>query len=308
MSEVDPEVSSETFGFDYSDADPIAGSPLYDDTLTTLAVEELPVGGRTLLALSDGFFTIDRVPEFLGSPADPHGLHDDLVAQGMTPPRVPVGAFVWPGELNVLVDAGFGPRDGGGGIMVGGELRRNMARKGLGFDDIDIVALSHLHPDHTGWLADFEGNPLFVNARVVMGAQDWHHFMETDEAQLPIDGYVKRALMTLADQGRVDLLEGDVVVAPGITRLDGAGHTPGHSLYLVEDGGERAILFGDAMYCPQQLTEVDWIAGSDVDPRAAQRVRERYLRELDEGGGVGLGCHFPGLKGGRVLSGAWQSV
>jgi glyoxylase-like metal-dependent hydrolase (beta-lactamase superfamily II) len=296
-----------TFAYDFGDPDPLLSHRLGEDPLTTRATQVLPVGGRALLALSDGFFTIDGMPAFLGSPADPHGLHDQLAAAGMTPPRMPVGAFLWPGEQNVLVDAGFGPRSGGGGLIVGGELPRNMAKHGLGFADIDVVALSHLHPDHTGWVAHPDGSPVFPRARLVIGRRDWDYFVDGDEADMQIEDHLRCALNDLAERSQVDLIDGEVQLAPGLTRLDGSGHTPGHSLYLVENGGERALLFGDAMYCPQQLTEVDWEASSDVDPAAAKRTRERYLRELDDEGGWALGCHFPGLRAGRVLNGTWLS-
>jgi glyoxylase-like metal-dependent hydrolase (beta-lactamase superfamily II) len=90
-------------------------------------------------------------------------------------------------------------------------------------------------------------------------------------------------------------------VAPGITRLDAAGHTPGHSVFVISDGPDRALLLGDALYCPAQLTQTDWAALTDVDPSLARATRRRLAGDLAERGGVAVGCHFPGLQAGRVL-------
>jgi hypothetical protein len=47
---------------------------------------------------------------------------------------------------------------------------------------------------------------------------------------------------------------------------------------------------------PFEPGHAGWIA----DERGWQR-----LPELEQGG-IAIGCHFPGLRAGRVLSGAWQ--
>ena len=64
----------------------------------------------------------------------------------------------------------------------------------------------------------------------------------------------------------------------------------------IHDHGERVLVLGDAMYCPQQLTELEWGAVSDVDPALARKTRERYERDLELHGGGAVGCHFPELR------------
>jgi glyoxylase-like metal-dependent hydrolase (beta-lactamase superfamily II) len=284
---------------------PLATYASTSDPQSALAAEQLRIGDRTLLALSDGFFDVELVPQFLGSPSSPHAYVDSRHAAGHSRGPLPVGAFVWTGEQTVLIDAGFGPRDGSGrGILVGGALPAQLRRHGLSFDDIDIVALSHLHADHTGWLADDDGRPLFRRATVQVERGDWDHFMSPG-SQSHLHPGVHAGLTALAERGRVELLDGDCPVVPGLDRLAAPGHTPGHSVYVVHDRGDRALLFGDGMYCPEQLTEVDWAATSDVDPVLAGKTRRALLRDIETNGGYGLGCHFPGLRAGRVISGAW---
>ena len=70
--------------------------------------------------------------------------------------------------------------------------------------------------------------------------------------------------------------------------------------------GDRVVaavlVLGDAMYCPQQLSELEWGAVSDVDPALARKTRERYERDLELHGGGAVGCHFPELKVARALT------
>jgi len=287
---------------------PLAGHRLLDDPVSGAAQTTLAVGDRTVIAVSDGFFLLEKVKEFLGSETHPTAGHDALEhAYGEA--RLPVGAFLVPGDEPVLIDAGAGPVDVGGmGALVGGNLLRQLARHGHRREDIKVLALSHLHVDHVGWVADPEGNPTFPSAQVYLGRADWVYFVEQLAGELPIAENVRTALVTLAERDQVTLLDDDRQIAPGITRLAAPGHTPGHSLYAIHDDGERALLFGDAMYCPQQLTDADWAAASDVDPKLARRTREAYLRDLEEHGGTGLGCHFPQLRAGRIVSGAWQDA
>jgi glyoxylase-like metal-dependent hydrolase (beta-lactamase superfamily II) len=215
--------------------------------------------------------------------------------------RLPLGCFLYPGERNTLIDTGFGPEDYNGlGMMVGGRLLEHLASMSVTPSDIDVIALSHLHADHIGWIADTNGQPIFPNAKVHVGREDWDHFV-SKAAGPPPAPHILHALRQLADRGQVELLDGEARVVPGLTRLPAPGHTPGHSIYVVEDVQDRVLLFGDALYCPHQLTNADWEAASDVDPALAARTRSRFIRDLEEYGGSALGCHFPELTVARLF-------
>jgi glyoxylase-like metal-dependent hydrolase (beta-lactamase superfamily II) len=70
----------------------------------------------------------------------------------------------------------------------------------------------------------------------------------------------------MAQSGRAQLFDGETEVSREVTAIPAPGHTPGHTMYAVVDGGERAIIIGDAMYCPAQLGELDVGARHDADP------------------------------------------
>ena len=269
------------------------------DPGSVAARQVVQVGDRQILALSDGVMVMP--PDFMGTPEHPSAAHDALQNQDGRV-SLPIGCFVIPGETTVLVDAGYGPNDYlARGSLVGGGLLDALGADGIRPTDIDVIALSHLHLDHVGWVGDRDGVPVFPNAQILVGRADWDYFMVGSDAVLPLPDNVRAALLTLAQAGRVTLLDGDTAVASGVTRLDAAGHTPGHSVFVVSDGGERALLLGDALYCPEQLTETDWAVITDVDPALARRTRKSLAEDLRLNGGKAVGCHFPGLRVGRIL-------
>ncbi|MQA86033.1 MAG: MBL fold metallo-hydrolase [Streptosporangiales bacterium] len=248
------------------------------------------VGDLTVLALNDGQFTMWR--EFLTDPWP----HDELAGPDGTV-RLPIGCFLLPGDKNVLIDAGFGPQERG--ALRGGRLPTELRAQGFTPADVDVLAISHLHPDHTGWIATPEVEPVFPNAQVVVNRADWEFFVERQEK--PLAEHVRTALLDLAESDRVTLLDGESQIHRGVTALSAPGHTPGHTVFAVHDRGERALLLGDAIYCPQQLTNLDWGAIVDVDPALARQTREALLRDLEQPDVLGVGCHFPGLLANRAI-------
>ena len=255
------------------------------------------IGNVTMIAMSDGYLVMDD--DFIGSPEHPTAAHDQL-ADANHELVLPIGCFLIPGEKNVLIDLGYGPH-AAGPTMSAGNLLQQLHGVGLAPGDIDIVALSHLHPDHVGWLGDEHGEPVFRNAQVCFGADDWDYFVESDQAKLPLEPHIRATLETLAARDRLTLLSSDAAITGKVTRLSAPGHTPGHSIFAIASAGDRALLFGDALYCAEQMTELDWAAATDVDAKLAQKTRERFVRSLEQSGGLGLGCHFPGLVASRLL-------
>ena len=253
------------------------------------------IGEIELVAIDDGVIRLD--PGFyvgLDIAAHLYLLADDGTV------HIPIGCFlVRTGTRTVLVDAGLGSVSTS--WAQSGRLPAALAAVGVSPADVDTVVCTHLHGDHVGWLGDHEAErPFFPNATVRYGHADWQQFV----AGAAEGDRTRRCLEMLAAADRLAPLEGDeVAVAPGVTARHTPGHTPGHYGLVVASGEERAVLLGDAVECPLQLSEPDFSAMSDVDPALAARTREALWRELEGTETLMTAAHFPGLEFGRVLRG-----
>jgi len=280
---------------------PLLGHRLSYDPVSAGALRAIPVGDRTLLGFSDGFLLMST--GFLGTAESPGAGHDTL-RRRYGEVRLPLGCFLLPGERPVLIDTGLGAEDfRGRGTLVGGNLLPQLALQGVRPADVAVLALSHLHGDHSGTVGDpVTGRPVFANAHTYVGRGDWEHFVERELATIPLPPHTRAALLELEQRGQVTLIDGERDIAPGVRAIAAPGHTPGHTVYAIHDRGERVLVLGDAMHCPQQLDNLDWQIAFDVDPVLARRTRDRLHADLAAHGGGAVGCHFPELLLGRVLA------
>jgi glyoxylase-like metal-dependent hydrolase (beta-lactamase superfamily II) len=261
------------------------------------------VGAIRLTLLPDGYHRCDPTATFVGSTPDDWEEHAHLLDEHgrlvMT-----MGSLLaeLPSGERVLIDAGFGPRtlilSDFGMEFWGGRLIASLAAVGLEPDDIDLVLYSHLHVDHVGWTASADGTPTFGRARHAMSRPEWNHWH--DKADM---GGPTQADVDVLDD-RVELIDGEQTIVPGITAVPTYGHTPGHLSFRVSSGDERAVILGDAIHCPLQITHPEWAFLADSAPDAARAARMRLLRELDEPSTAVVGAHFPDAVFGRVVPAA----
>ena len=167
-----------------------------------------------------------------------------------------------------------------------------------------MVVMTHLHRDHVGWNLLAQGDrhvPTFPNARYWMSATDWEACRQPDVQPVRFPN-APDCVWPLSELGLVELMRGEHTLTRDLTAVPTPGHTPGHTLHVVHDHGDRVLLFGDAMYCPHQMSNTDWAAASDVDPPLANRTLERFVCDLEKNGGAALGCHFPELVAARAFT------
>jgi glyoxylase-like metal-dependent hydrolase (beta-lactamase superfamily II) len=182
------------------------------------------------------------------------------------------------GSKLVLIDSGYG-QDAGPPV---GLLVANMAAAGIDPRAIDIVVLSHLHPDHCNGIRG-KGGLTFPNAEIKVPSADWAFWMSDDNMAKAQDnammkGYfanTRTVFAGLAD--RVVRYNWGQEVAPGIIALDTSGHTPGHTSFAVSSGSGKMLVQSDVTNIPEFfLRNPEWHVAFDVDPVKAVATRRRF--------------------------------
>ncbi len=216
-----------------------------------------------------------------GDGAGPFGLVPRDKWRTLLPPdehnRVPMELWSPLVEINglrILVDCGAGDKD----LTTfstqyflqrpNGSLMDQLARCGVTPDDIDIVILTHLHGDHSGWATRIDGGaivPTFPRARYVVQRQDYQDATHTNERTR--NTYFPDNFTPLLERGALTLLDGETQVAPGVRVVPTPGHCQGHQSVVIEPPESRPVfLLGDLAPFAIHFARLPWVTAYDVLP------------------------------------------
>ncbi len=206
------------------------------------------------------------------------------------------------GSKLVLIDAGNGPSpDGAVGLLF-----PNLAAAGIKPEDIDVLVLSHLHPDHINGIRTADGGIAFPNAEIIAPEPEWAFWMSDDnmaKATTPIDKnyFVNTRKILGGLNDRVGRYSWDKEVAPGITAIATPGHTPGHTSFAIASGNSRMLVQSDVTNIPELfLRNPDWHVAYDHDPDMAQQTRHRFYDMAATEKMLVAGYHFSFPSAGHV--------
>ncbi len=234
-----------------------------------------------------------------GDGAGPFGLVPRPKWSKLLPPddqnRVPMqlwSPLIEVDGLRILVDCGAGDKDMSV-FATQYDLRRpegtlldDLARTGLSPADIDLVVLTHLHGDHSGWATRRAGDaivPTFPNARYVVQRQEFHDATHPNERTR--NTYFPDNFIPLNKAGVLTLLDGATQITPSLRVVPTPGHCLGHQSVIVEVPGHAPYMHtGDLALYAIHFARLAWVTAYDVFPITtidSKREQQTWALEHD---------------------------
>lgn len=119
-------------------------------------------------------------------------------------------------------------------------LEAQLGKHSFKLSDIGYLIHTHLHMDHAG--QDY----LLPNARIVVQRREIQNAAAPNI--FPVQFYDRLNIARIVSDfwTRVDVLDGDAELFPGIRAVVTPGHTPGHQMIYVDTASGTTIIAGDA--------------------------------------------------------------
>jgi glyoxylase-like metal-dependent hydrolase (beta-lactamase superfamily II) len=267
-------------------------------------IYRLKLGGFELTALYDGtwFRKIDE--KFVRNATA--AQVDKALADAFLPPRIVPTSFtpllVNTGSKLVLIDAGTA----GQLAPTAGLLADSLAAADIDVSAVDMIAISHFHPDHINGIKDKDGKKVFVNAEILVPEPEWNFWM--DDAKMRAAPEAMRSMFLNARRIFADIAgelkrfrPGDAL-APGITTIAAFGHTPGHTAFAVASGNHSMLVLSDTTNHPWLFARhPHWQGSFDIDGNMAVATRRRLLDRAVADRMLVHGYHFPFPATGHVV-------
>ncbi len=262
------------------------------------------LGALQVTVFSDSSRTMDLREAFPGVEAEAF----QKVAAGFPSTELAVGYNVLlldDGRQKTLIDAGGGR----------GDLPAGLSAAGIAPEAIDRILITHGDGDHIGGLG------LFPRARILLPRPAWdlwttpagrermvEEFIALFRERAPADRLVEMAAQRAAYgetilpalQERIELVEGEADLAPGLRFLPAPGHRSDHFAVEIRSDKAQLLHLVDAIRHPHQVVDPGWTSYIDSYPAQTAATNERLFAMAAETRALVFATHlpFPGL--GRI--------
>ncbi len=192
----------------------------------------------------------------------------------------------------IIVDAGVGRKDSEKFQDIFAidfsevSLESGLAGLGLRAEDVTDVVVTHLHFDHIGGAVVRDGDVLrltFPRAAHHVQRTQWEWAF--NPSQRDRASYMPDNFRPIEEAGRLQLLNGDEELFPGIWVEVINGHTFGQQLLRLTDGDQSLVFAADLIPMSSHVPEA-WIMGYDLQPLVTLAEKHRLLARSAKSGDI----------------------
>ncbi|MBN1164130.1 MAG: MBL fold metallo-hydrolase [Candidatus Krumholzibacteriota bacterium] len=201
-------------------------------------------------------------------------------------------------HMRALYAEGGGRRliiDSGAGTKLDEKMKRNYQieskpfREVLSSQDIDPdsitdAVITHLHFDHAGGFTYYAGG-----GKTALSLPEAKHYLQRKQWEAAINpnekdraSFFPENFLPLRERERLELLDGEREIMPGVTVIPTQGHTPGHQVVVLDTGGHKWLYCGDLVPLASHVN-LPYIMAYDHFPLQTLEEKKRLLsRAVDE--------------------------
>jgi glyoxylase-like metal-dependent hydrolase (beta-lactamase superfamily II) len=260
------------------------------------------IGSYSAVALKDGAlqmpndgksFVVGQSNEAVGAALKEGGAPADHFEFSIQPLLVHAGKHV------LLFDTGVGNWYGD----IGGKLPDSLKAAGEKAASVTDIFISHAHGDHIGGLITPSGALAFPNATIHMSAPEWKWLSNLTDAQAKNMAIQHVSAFVSTIKPKVVPFQPGANLLPGIVKaVELKGHTPGHSGYLIGQGPDSVLVFGDAMHSfVISVGKPAWQVAFDSDQQLGSATRVTLVSDSAASGQRLYSEHFPFPGIGKIV-------
>jgi glyoxylase-like metal-dependent hydrolase (beta-lactamase superfamily II) len=256
-------------------ASAIAAAPMLG--VAPASVHRYRLGSFEITAILDGSWTVEKPETIFGVNQKPEDVAALLQANFLPAGKMAIDfapLVVNTGTELILFDTGRGSANGG-------RLAALLGAAGIAPNAIDVVVISHCHPDHIGGVMA-DGKPLCPNARYAIGETEYGFWSAPERMSGGTEGVAKLVQANVVPlRDKMTFVKNEAEIAGGIRAIEAFGHTPGHLAFHAESEGSRLLIGAD--FCNHfvlSMQRPDWHVKFDADKEGAAATRKRLLDML----------------------------